>query len=151
MPKATQRTLLTFFYLSAAALVFVPAYHAGAEDQSTEAPQLKQAPVISSPFVYGMRVWIDPETGQIRQPTKAEREAVAERRSEEQRLNKSSEGLVVEYREDGSRFVDLQGRFMHSLVLTRNADGTLTAHCDDSGHDHDMKTTDEKTRELPIR
>ena len=45
--------------------------------------------------------------------------------------NKSIEGLEVEYRKDGSKFVDLQGRFMHSLRVTRNADGSTSRTCTD--------------------
>lgn len=150
MPKAKPRTLLTFLYLSAAALVFLPASPAGAEDQNTESREVRQASVSVSPFVYGMRVWIDPETGRIRQPTNAERTAVAERLSEEQRLNKSDQGLIVEYRKDGSRYVNLEGRFMHSLVLTRNADGTLTANCSDDSHSHEKKS-DGKATEAAVR
>ena len=41
---------------------------------------------------------------------------------------------------------------MHSLVLTRNEDGTLSAHCNDARHDHKRTSSDEKTtKELPIR
>jgi hypothetical protein len=150
MLKATPRTLLTLFYLSAAALVFLPVATAVGEEPTTEQKSADHVPVTPSPFVYGMRVWIDPATGTIRQPTKAERSAVAERASEKQLLNKSDDGLLVVYRKDGSRFVDLEGRFMHSLVLTRAADGTLTAHCLDGKHDSDEGSTAD-AEELPVR
>jgi len=151
MPKAKSRTLLTTLYLSAVAMLLLPATGViAAEPSASPRTPAEESSVTVSPFVYGMRVWIDPETGEIRQPTKAEREAVAERASEQRRLNKSSEGLVIQYRKDGSKFVDLEGRFMHSLVLTRSEEGTLTLRCDDKGHSHEKKAA-ETPRELPVR
>jgi len=152
MPKAKSRTLLTYLYLSAAALAFLPAGVAAGEETQAAKPAAEGAVVIPSPFVYGMRVWIDPDTGAIRTPSKAEKASVAERFSEEQRLNKSSEGLEIQYRADGSKFVDLQGRFMHSLVVTRGEDGKLTYHCvDGHGSEVENETETETKEEAPVR
>lgn len=151
MPKAKPRTLFTSFYLSVAALVFLPGPKVVASETQEPAPRsVEQATVPPSPFLYGMRVWIDPETGKIRQPSKAERAAVAERMSEQQRLNKSAEGLTVIHKRDGARFVDLEGRFMHSLVVTRAEDGSLSTRCTDHDHSPDA-SGHEKTEELPVR
>ncbi|MGK2859903.1 MAG: post-PEP-CTERM-1 domain-containing protein [Thermoanaerobaculia bacterium] len=77
----------------------------------------------------GLRAFIDPKTGQLRQPTAEETAAFAA--TSRVARNKSIEGLEVEYRKDGSKFVDLQGRFMHSLRVTRTADGTSSFTCTD--------------------
>lgn len=151
MPKATPRSILFSFYLIAAALVFLPAaVMTGEETPKTETPATgEQAAKDDTPrFQSGMRVWVDPKTGEIRQPTDEERKAVAERLSVDALLNKSSAGLRVEKRPDGSRFVDLQGRFMHMLVVTRAEDGTLKARCIDHSHDADKDATGEA---LPVR
>jgi hypothetical protein len=152
MPKATSRSILLSFYLSAAALVFLPvAVIAGDDTPKPEAPaavEEQEAKVETPRFQSGMRVWVDPKTGEIRQPTDKERKAVAERLSVDALLNKSPEGLTVRTRPDGSKFVDLQGRFMHMLVVTRAEDGTLKAHCIDHSHQMDKEKTGE---ELPVR
>ena len=77
----------------------------------------------------GLRAFIDPKTGQLRQPTTDELAAISA--SSRVGRNKSIEGLEVEYRKDGSKFVDLQGRFMHSLRVTRNAGGATSYTCTD--------------------
>jgi hypothetical protein len=153
MPKLTPRAISISLYITAAVLVFLPAAILTAEQPANTAPATIEETsqrVSPSPFVYGMRVWIDPETGAIRQPTAAERKAVAERMSEQQLLNKSSEGLIVTHKRDGARFVNLEGRFMHSLVITRAEDGSLSTRCTDHRHSPDERG-DEKTDTLPVR
>ena len=148
MPKAKPRTLLKSLYLSAAALLFFPAVATADETEPPAKTVVEDCvvPMRAPTLQSAMRVWIDPETGKIRQPTEAERKAAPERLRVDDLLNKSTDGLVVVYRKDGSRFVDLQGRFMHSLVLTRAEDGTLTAHCVD-GNDSLSQTSEKTTAE----
>lgn len=146
MPKATPRTFLISLYLSAVALIFVPASPlvAAEEIENVDTPVLEDCsvPTVTPDFASGMRVWIDPETGKIRQPTEAERKANAERTSIDALLNRSSEGLEVVVKPDGARFVHLQGRFMHALILTRAEDGTLVFECTDrETHDTDNEKT----------
>jgi hypothetical protein len=86
------------------------------------------------PLGVGLRVFIDPETGQFRRPTTREVSALAE--NERASKNKSIEGLEVEYRADGSKHVDLQGRFMHSLRVSVGEDGSMSYTCTDREHDH---------------
>lgn len=130
-----QRVLL----LAAAALFTAAAY---ATDPSTtttrpSSPDATECPAIDGaegtlPVGEGLRAFIDPKTGQLRQPTAEERAAISA--SSRLARNKSIEGLEVEYRRDGSKFVDLQGRFMHSLRVTQNADGTMSYICTDREH-----------------
>ena len=91
------------------------------------------------PLGVGLRVWIDPETGRFREPTRQEALAAAE--SARASKNKSIEGLEVEYRADGSKHVDLQDRFMHSLRVSVSPDGTTSFNCTDRDHDHDTPAT----------
>lgn len=86
------------------------------------------------PLGAGLRVFIDPATGQFRKPTAAELESIAA--SARASKNKSSEGLEVVYRPDGSKHVDLQGRFMHALRVKVNEDGSTSYVCSDRTHDH---------------
>lgn len=160
MTKATPRTLLTSLYLSAAALFVVPAALAADErPKADEATAQEECSVTMEKPVEketggtqesAMRVAIDPATGAIRPLTEEERKAVAERISVDALLNRSHEGLVVERRPDGSKFVNLQGRFMHALVLTRMPDGRLVAECVDD--EHQLHGTDgRETEDAPVR
>ena len=74
-----------------------------------------------------MRVFRDPETGRLRQPT---REEAAELDRAEAEAAPESERIfrVVEH-PDGMKSVDLQGAFAQAVVVTRNADGSLTFRC----------------------
>ena len=76
-----------------------------------------------------MMVYLDPETGQrVSRPiTEAQRQMS---RSARTRLNRSSEGLEVVHRPDGSMMVDLQGRFRNTSVVRRGTDGSLHLECD---------------------
>lgn len=128
--------MLRVISFAAAALVSTSAFAAEpatATASSSEAPAQERQAVAPAeeplPVGKGLRAFIDPITGQLRQPT-AEETAASAATSRVAR-NKSIEGLEVEYRKDGSKFVDLQGRFMHSLRVTRNADGTSSFTCTD--------------------
>jgi hypothetical protein len=98
-------------------------------------PRANDASFEPLPLGVGLRVFIDPETGQFRTPTPKELAAIAE--DARASKNKSSEGLEVEYRSDGSKHVDLQGRFMHSFRVTVNPDGSKSYSCTD--HDDHAK------------
>ena len=94
------------------------------------------------PLGAGLRAFVDPTTGQLRQPSPEELAAVGA--SARLARNKSIEGLEVEHRGDGSKFVDLQGRFMHSLRVTRSASGTTSFVCTDrtpQPHPHSSQST----------
>lgn len=126
--------------LLAAAAAFAAFTVAAAEPATGDAsrrladPRATDATVEPLPLGIGLRVFIDPETGKFRTPTSTELAAIAEDAAASK--NKSSEGLVVEYRSDGSKHVNLQGRFMHSFRVTVNTDGTTSYSCTDLGHAH---------------
>jgi hypothetical protein len=74
----------------------------------------------------GARIYIDPATGRTRQATHAERDEEARQSAEAASLR---EGRGVRYRQraDGAiRALDLEGRLMESVVVTANADGSLS-------------------------
>jgi hypothetical protein len=121
----------------AAVAVFATAAHA-AEPTSATTPTAPRpttdcaAPdsaVEPLPLGAGLRAFVDPTTGQLRQPSPEELASVAA--SARLARNKSIAGLEVEYRKDGSKFVDSQGRFMHFVRVTRNPDGTTNFTCTD--------------------
>ncbi|MCM2314723.1 MAG: hypothetical protein NDJ92_06175 [Thermoanaerobaculia bacterium] len=121
--------------LAAVAVVATSAY-ATDPGTATKSPARPDAPECSAtvaaevlPIGEGLRAFIDSKTGQLRQPTAEELAAISA--ASRTARNKSIEGLEVEYRRDGSKFVDLQGRFMHSLRVTRTADGSKSYTCTD--------------------
>lgn len=79
----------------------------------------------------GFRAFRDPETGQLRPPTREEAAELA--RAEAELAPESERIFVVVEHPDGMKSVDLQGAFMQSLVVTRNADGSLTFSCVPAG------------------
>lgn len=75
----------------------------------------------------GLRVFRDPETGQLRPPT---REEAAELNRIDAETTRESEPIfVVVEHPDGMKSVELQGALMQSVVVTRNADGSLSSRC----------------------
>ena len=74
----------------------------------------------------GVRIYIDPATGKTRQPTPAERAEEARQSAEAAKLRKGK-GVQYSKRADGTvRALDLEGRLMESVVVTTNADGSLS-------------------------
>lgn len=79
--------------------------------------------------VAGQDVQVD-QTGQIKPLTPEEAKKLAD--GLKGLLNKSTDGLVVEHHDDGSKSVDLQGRFQHVAVARMNQDGTVSQSCVDN-------------------
>jgi hypothetical protein len=77
----------------------------------------------------GQDVQVD-QSGQIKPLTQEEAQKLADGLKD--LLNKSTEGLVVEHHDDGSKSVDLQGRFQHVAVARMNQDGTVSQSCVDN-------------------
>jgi hypothetical protein len=75
----------------------------------------------------GLRAFIDPQTGQLREPTPEESAQLAAA-AHAARLQRLSELEVVEH-PDGMKSVDLKDAFMIDLVARRNPDGSLSIGC----------------------
>jgi len=75
----------------------------------------------------GFRAFIDPQTGQLREPTPEEAQALSRAaRAEFARAVQSLEAVV---HPDGMVSVDLKGLFMQDLVVVKRPDGSLSMRC----------------------
>jgi hypothetical protein len=72
----------------------------------------------------GMRVAIQPETGDFEMPSPEQMRAL-----DAASTPKEGGDLVVRTRPDGGQYVDVHGRFMNYSVARRGADGTLEQGC----------------------
>jgi hypothetical protein len=82
----------------------------------------------------GMRVYLDPTTGEIiPQPVEAPEPGLPKDITDP--MSTSSEGLVVEPAPGGGVMVDLRGRFRNIATATLDADGNLTTSCDTGSAD----------------
>jgi len=72
----------------------------------------------------GLRVAIQPETGDLELPSPAEMQALGLDGS-----RKARGDLVLRTRADGGQTVDVRGHFLSYAVARRNADGTLVHDC----------------------
>ena len=75
----------------------------------------------------GLRAFIDPQTGQLRQPTPEELAVWTKAAREE--FSRAVESLQPTVLSDGTIALDLQGLFMQDLVVTRRPDGSLSTQC----------------------
>jgi hypothetical protein len=75
-----------------------------------------------------MRIFRDPETGEIGPPTTAQATEVALEDGAEN-LEFSSNGLEQVRHADGSVSMDLQGRFQEYLVARKDASGKIHKSC----------------------
>ena len=80
----------------------------------------------------GLRAFIDPETGELREGTPEEQRALssAAARAASAEVVESPEIVV---HPDGFVVVDLKGNFMQSVVAVRNPDGSLSTRCAPAG------------------
>lgn len=77
----------------------------------------------------GLVVEVDPPAGQP--SATADGSDLARQIADDAGLNRSTDGLTVQRLDDGSRRVDLQGRFRSFSVVTIAADGSLRMACAD--------------------
>ncbi len=75
----------------------------------------------------GFRAFIDPQTGQLREPTPEETQALARAAREE--FAREVESLEAVVHPDGTISVDLRGLFMQDLVAVKKPDGSLSVRC----------------------
>ena len=78
-------------------------------------------------YIATREVTVDQTTGQRRKPTDEEIEALVAQVSA--LTNRSSEGLTVNKRPDGTQMVDLQDRFNNLALARANEDGTTSVRC----------------------
>jgi hypothetical protein len=88
-----------------------------------------------TPGAAGMQVALDPETGEFGLPTATQHRELSS--DLERDLSYSDEGLQVEYRADGSRHVNLEGRFQNHSVAHLQEDGSVDIQCV-QGEEHDL-------------
>ena len=75
----------------------------------------------------GLRAFIDPATGELREGTPEEQRALSNgARAESSNAVESPEVVVYP---DGMVVVDLKGNFMQSIVVVKNPDGSLSTRC----------------------
>ena len=75
----------------------------------------------------GQTAAVDKQTGKLRQLSADEAKELLDGLAP--LLNQSTEGLNVRQRDNGSLFVDLEGRFMSVAVAKVNADGKVEEKC----------------------
>lgn len=78
--------------------------------------------------VAGMLVGIDPVTGKVGMPSREFRDAIRESHAAPA-LSRSMEGLQVVHRPDGSKMVDLKGRFQEYSIVRIAPDGRKEQLC----------------------
>lgn len=71
----------------------------------------------------GLRVVLDPETGQLRAPTEAEAASLFPRESVEKQRAPDEQNLVLEQGPDGALVLHLDERFHQAAVVTLDAEG----------------------------
>jgi hypothetical protein len=75
----------------------------------------------------GFRAFIDPQTGQLREPTPEEAQALS--RAAHAEFARAVENLEAVVHPDGMISVDLKGLFMQNLVVVKRPDGSLSMTC----------------------
>lgn len=82
-------------------------------------------PAVKSSATAGLRAYIDPATGQLREPTLEESRAL----SRPNRAIVSPKELQAVRHANGMTSVDLRDAFLMDLVARRNADGSISIDC----------------------
>jgi hypothetical protein len=75
----------------------------------------------------GLRAFIDPQTGQLREPSPEETRALA--RASREEFVRAMESLEAVVHPDGMISLDLKGLFMQDLVVVKGPDGSLSMQC----------------------
>jgi len=75
----------------------------------------------------GFRAFVDPQTGQLREPTPEEAQALSRAAGAE--FARAVESLEAVVHPDGMVSVDLKGLFMQDVVVVKRPDGSLSMRC----------------------
>jgi hypothetical protein len=118
MIPITEFAIRAVFCLATIPWAFDPALIRAARPAPTHAPARA-----------GLVIEVDPPAGQP--SVAADPSDVARQVADDAALARSTDGLTVQVLADGSRRVDLQGRFRSYSVVTIAADGSLTMACAD--------------------
>jgi hypothetical protein len=105
---------------------------AGVVAQTATAPAVEgkrkvQKAQAAAPGAAGQRVFVDPATGKITEPTPEQIQALEQ--AVAGMLSQSSEGLQVVELPDGTLTIDLEGRFQEVAIATVAPDGTVRTGC----------------------
>lgn len=101
---------------------------APAEERDEPAASAPTAAARSLPGAAGMRVYVDPESGQLIGPDRLPPQALSP--LEQAMLRRDAEGLTEQSLPNGAVVVDLGGRFRNLAVATVDAEGRArTTHC----------------------
>lgn len=95
-------------------------------DAKTTRPHARQLRP-SKPAAAGVVVGVDPETGLLGMPTRAQAASLLGLPGLS--LNHSTDGLVVQHLPDGSLMLDLQGRFREYYIVHVDPQGHLLRQC----------------------
>ena len=122
------KVLRNFLLLTALAAAAVPA---GAAEKRAGDPGKQPAPEAcpaDDRFARaGLRAFIDPQTGQLREPSPEETRALA--RASREEFVRAMESLEAVVHPDGMISLDLKGLFMQNLVAVKKPDGSLSMQC----------------------
>jgi hypothetical protein len=116
-----------FLALAAAGVLGMIATSSSAQVAAVDAAKPKQ--VMRVP-VAGVQVAIDPATGRLRQPTRAEAQALAAGLAKIASTSIYKEQVSLS--DDGVLSIDLRGAFLDFAAVHLNADGSLTEGCFES-------------------
>ena len=111
--------------LLAAALAAAPLSLTAAPGAPGEPPAI--CPADDSVAGPGLRAFLDPETGQLREPTPEEAQALSA--ATRARIAREIESLEAIVHPDGMVSMELKGLFDQHLVVVRAPDGSLSTRC----------------------
>jgi hypothetical protein len=123
----TRKFVIHVFLAAAFVSAALPAGAAARVSTAAAPKEPAVCPADDSAVGPGLRAFLDPQTGQLREPTPEEARALAAAaRIEVARAIESLEAVV---HPDGMISLDLKGLFDQNLVVVRGPDGSLSMRC----------------------
>jgi hypothetical protein len=122
-------TVVVVWALPAAAQQKSSKIETGTPENSVSAarPQGQECPADDSVGRAGFRAFIDPQTGQLREPTPQEAQALS--RAAGEAFARAVESLEAVVHPDGTISMDLNDLFMQDIVAVKNIDGSVSVRC----------------------